>query len=57
MLTQTEYKKEYLNLGKTSLSKAQRLVSYLKNSNNNHHNNTVEYGSILAFEEDFVRLI
>jgi hypothetical protein len=57
------------NLGKTSLNRARRFVSYSNNnnnsnnSNNNHQNNNnngnngKEYGSILAFEEDFVRLI
>jgi hypothetical protein len=49
-------------LGKTSLSKAQRLVNYQNNNNtdnNDHENNNtvVECGSIFVYEEDFVRLI
>jgi hypothetical protein len=44
------------NLGKVSLSKAQRLVNYQKNTENNN-NGIKECGSILAYEEDFVRLI
>jgi hypothetical protein len=48
------------NLGKGSLSKAQRLVNYQNNNtenNNNNNNGIKECGSILAYEEDFVRLI
>jgi hypothetical protein len=44
------------NLGKRSLNKAQKLVNYYSSSSNNPSKDG-EYGSILAFEEDFVRLI
>jgi hypothetical protein len=52
------------NLGKVSLSKAQRLVntyyyslSSSNDNNNGHHSGVIEIGSILAYEEDFIRLI
>jgi hypothetical protein len=45
------------NLSKTSLSRAQRLVNTYSSNNSNNNNGNGEYGSILAYEEDFVRLI